>query len=578
MEATRVNPFELNGANAFFRGGRRQELLEYIRHLSLNLHPFVILSGRSGVGKSTLLAALPAYFEQVSQRLIMLDMSDKGSAQHWKNIYSALSNEMTVGANTVKSDLARGSAGASGNVPAAGNTPPAVSMQCTVCIDHANTLDNAQLLELISLSALSQGRVRFIIVADAEFMKRINSAEFKSNNVVTKAHVLEIPPFSARDIQRYIGFRLNLVGYNKFKYSDGELAKIVKRSKGLPGEVNKIAYALLVKKVNNKPGALASWPKLHLLAFLFLLFSLLWVAFSTDWGIKGYNEGSNFSGDGVGEGHLPSNDGKEIKWRPIIRDSKEMPETSVIDAKDAAIKQMVGEERSPEDPLVVAELPEDAQINQLAVDIGKLEEPVDETGLQTNTSIDTEQVHADIVAAEPSELGALVESKRVDLVAGNQEPMVLNAEPSKIPVESDALSTTQKQRSLPSEDDKTAQSVLDPIPSKEFDQLKDVEHHPLLDIASDHYTIQLMSGRDKASIQRMMKNLKQEYRFGQVDYYKGERGGAPWYVLLLGDYQDRAQAAAALAKFPKALKQKQPWVRPMTQVHKQIKDVDQRDL
>lgn len=573
MEATRVNPFELNGANAFFRGGRRQELLEYIRHLSLNLHPFVILSGRSGVGKSTLLAALPAYFEQVSQRLIMLDMSDKGGAQRWRNIYSALSNEMTVGANTERSDLARGSAGASDNAPA-GNTPPAVSMQCTVCIDHANTLDNAQLLELISLSALSQGRVRFIIVADAEFMKRINSSEFKSNNVVTKAHVLEIPPFSARDIQRYIGFRLNLVGYNKFKYSDSELAKIVKRSKGLPGEVNKIAYALLVKKVNNKPGAFASWPKLHLLAFLFLLFSLLWVAFSTDWGIKG----SNFSGDGVGEGHLPSNDGREIKWRPIIRDSKEMPETSVIDAKDAAIKQVVGEERLPEDPLVVAELPKDAQIKQLAVDIGKLEGPVDEAGTPTNTSIDTEQVHADIVVAEPSKLGALGESKSVDQVAANQKPMVLNAEPSKIPVESDASSATQKQRSLPSEDDKTVQSVLDPIPSKEFDQLKNVEHHPLLDIASDHYTIQLMSGRDKASIQRMMKDLKQEYRFGQVDYYKGERGGAPWYVLLLGDYQDRAQAAAALAKFPEALKQKQPWVRPMTQVHRQIKDVDQRDL
>lgn len=76
------------------------------------------------------------------------------------------------------------------------------------------------------------------------------------------------------------------------------------------------------------------------------------------------------------------------------------------------------------------------------------------------------------------------------------------------------------------------------------------------------YTIQLTASHDKKHIERFRnsnKLLAQHSKLRRVTNSKGV-----WYVLTLGEYQNKAQAQQRVSKLPTSLAKLHPWVRPVS--------------
>ena len=52
--------------------------------------------------------------------------------------------------------------------------------------------------------------------------------------------------------------------------------------------------------------------------------------------------------------------------------------------------------------------------------------------------------------------------------------------------------------------------------------------------------------------------------------YKTVRGGAPWYMVLLGDYPSVVEARRTELQLSEGLRNLSPWAKSFSQIHKEI--------
>lgn len=70
----------------------------------------------------------------------------------------------------------------------------------------------------------------------------------------------------------------------------------------------------------------------------------------------------------------------------------------------------------------------------------------------------------------------------------------------------------------------------------------------------------------KAFVERNGGGLRQT-----LGYYRAERAGAPWYVVVYGLFATRAEAEATLNRLPQALAASGPWVRSLSAAQAEIR-------
>lgn len=80
-------------------------------------------------------------------------------------------------------------------------------------------------------------------------------------------------------------------------------------------------------------------------------------------------------------------------------------------------------------------------------------------------------------------------------------------------------------------------------------------------------TIQLIAARDRGAITDF---VSQHRLHGDMAILESKRQGSPWFVLLLGRYQDQAAAKRAVAGLPTVLRNSVPWVRTFASVHDEL--------
>ena len=87
----------------------------------------------------------------------------------------------------------------------------------------------------------------------------------------------------------------------------------------------------------------------------------------------------------------------------------------------------------------------------------------------------------------------------------------------------------------------------------------------LASLDPDHYTLQLMSHRNEASVQRY---LAENFGDGEAGYFVFERDGKTWYTLVFGEYTSLSQATRAGASLAGRLRELEPWVRRIAVIQK----------
>ncbi|WP_107850695.1 SPOR domain-containing protein [Oceanimonas marisflavi] len=81
----------------------------------------------------------------------------------------------------------------------------------------------------------------------------------------------------------------------------------------------------------------------------------------------------------------------------------------------------------------------------------------------------------------------------------------------------------------------------------------------------DHYTLQLMAGRDK----QVLQQLAARHTLTPAWIYPRTIKEEPWFVLVFGDFESAEQARRAIDILPAELRAARPWPKPFGQVQKE---------
>jgi septal ring-binding cell division protein DamX len=81
------------------------------------------------------------------------------------------------------------------------------------------------------------------------------------------------------------------------------------------------------------------------------------------------------------------------------------------------------------------------------------------------------------------------------------------------------------------------------------------------------YTVQLLGTHEE----RTLRGYVRKHRLSGTAYYRIERKGRPWYVLVYGLYSDREQARRAIVALPAAVRANNPWPRRIDAVQQSIR-------
>ena len=84
---------------------------------------------------------------------------------------------------------------------------------------------------------------------------------------------------------------------------------------------------------------------------------------------------------------------------------------------------------------------------------------------------------------------------------------------------------------------------------------------------SSNYVVQVLGASSKSNIQSF---IDKEKIGADTGYFETRLNGKPWYVVLVGNFPDRASATAAMNTLPAAAKAYGPWVRGVAEIQSAI--------
>jgi DamX protein len=112
-----------------------------------------------------------------------------------------------------------------------------------------------------------------------------------------------------------------------------------------------------------------------------------------------------------------------------------------------------------------------------------------------------------------------------------------------------------------------AEPVPEPRPvlvEQKFVAASEDDAEQLLAMSAHHYSIQLLGGQSKKTIDRFMAEHRS---LDKLFYFRSERDGKDWYIVMYGEYENRQTAIQAAGELPDELKKTSPWPRRLSEIH-----------
>ena len=108
-----------------------------------------------------------------------------------------------------------------------------------------------------------------------------------------------------------------------------------------------------------------------------------------------------------------------------------------------------------------------------------------------------------------------------------------------------------------------------PAPAKPIRQekLSKVEQS-FMALPKGHYSLQVLGARYEATAKQFLASLGSLN--SPIYVLELERGGEPWFVVLVGDFGNQGDARKAISDLPQKVRNLQPWARPVTKLQQQL--------
>lgn len=173
---------------------------------------------------------------------------------------------------------------------------------------------------------------------------------------------------------------------------------------------------------------------------------------------------------------------------------------------------------------------------------GIVEIPLELSLLQTDANVTDQPI--------PAELTAVVQPTIQALVANPVEV----AQPAIEPVENLASNRLQTTPAAP----RAPVAVV----------TLTVYERKLLSFNSGNYALQVLGSSSETNVQKFIAEQGSSENF---TYFESRFQGRPWFVVVYGNYRDKAAATSAVSALPQRLRELQPWARTIADIQSEIK-------
>lgn len=399
---------------------------------------------------------------------------------------------------------------------------------CIVVIDDAELFEQPVLEQLYQLMINAPGQrcgISLLLCGQPELINNVQR--------VVPADIIEkvvfhqpIPPFSFDEVSKYLHLHfIENAGQSKAPYSQNEYKTIFEQSEGLPGRINAVAKQTLLAGMGGLlvGGELA---KKRSKGFVYIVAGLLLVA-------------------GVG-----------FLWWQSGSKPPESRESAAQNLVGQIEREGEGEASSDENaelPLEKIFLEPDVEVALTEVAPLTEESAIEEGGTKKLEETEASVGKADGNVTQQSPFGIAKESTKDVAAPANLDEIEARA------VATHVLPLVAAEVAPPVE--------AVPKPDVAASRLQE-DTARILAFKPTGFTMQLLGSHKEESIKKILDKLPGD---SKPMYFQKTHKGAPWYVLIYGNYPDRDAANAAATTLPKALKGFKPWVRGVSGIQDSIK-------
>lgn len=375
---------------------------------------------------------------------------------------------------------------------------------------HKLSIETLEFIMQITELKFSEIRLRIILFGDESIARKLEDPRIKVS-ISGILHTINIPLFSRDRTSSYIKHRIALCGSGvDYPFSEQDVKHIFKVSGGLPGNIN-----LLARQALQDPATLGGVRKK-----IFSAFSI----------------------------KLPSYINNPVVIGVILTLILSAYLFS-IDKQEPSGKQEVALALPPEKPIPAqAKLfPETSNVEDEEYS-NAIDEPAVEVLLETMPVIEHEaKIEVDKELVQPPPAKQQVDAPQIVESIQTPAPVIIDQPPEE----------------SPSPDSKTEEVAI-PTSTSIIAGTKGVDW--LLQQPPDRYVLQLIGAHEQSTLSKFLQGQSTNKMAAFSTYNAGKR----WYVLVYGDYPNRAAAVADISKLSATIKSQKPWARTIASIRKDI--------
>ena len=93
----------------------------------------------------------------------------------------------------------------------------------------------------------------------------------------------------------------------------------------------------------------------------------------------------------------------------------------------------------------------------------------------------------------------------------------------------------------------------------------------LLEYPGSSYTVQIMGSHSETNVQRF---IEEQLISSQRGYFETRFQEKPWFVVVLGQFENHSDATKAIEELPTPLRSLQPWIRSIADIQSDIRELN----
>lgn len=523
--------------NIFFEPPSRLQVLDKLKHMVRFSDFLLLVSGDRGAGKSTLVDQLKP---DLNDNTLFCCVVSSETGLEQEQLLDQLLSQLPLH-DEVEADFSSRLKAFYLQLKAFRES----GQKCLIIVDDAENLSANALELLLNLHQAdsSAGGAQLLLLMNSNFAGKLLSSK-PVKLLEGRVHHLELTKMTEEETKEYV----SLCHPAAASLSEKKLSQLIQLAEGLPGRVDKLIAGDKVS-TNSSTGARAfPLPAAHMGGIGLILVGILAVSL---W--QFFPEESDLSENAVSETvsvPLPVPASK-----PKNDEVVSLTQKGSVNENDSTTKSITP---APVKETSAAQLELE---RRLALQEKKIEDQKQETAEEPVQKDEEKQVSR--IAEELREVVKTANSE----ASTTKTKEIAEAPPSMKVAEKAPGQEVKQEKPKQEVVEKVAQEVAKPLSLPKTSKYSASEN-TILAWKSSGYTLQLLGARSKKSALDFIskqKGSEQFYYFSTI--YKG----APWHVVIYGEFANRDIANSAIKKLPSELRKMRPWARSVRGVQIDIK-------